>query len=325
MTKNGRRVLITGGAGFIGSNLVDYFLKKKFSVFVIDNFLTSSKKNIRLFLKKPNFYFLRQDLNKVDLSDKLKGQSFDIIYHLASPASPKQFIKYPIETSLVNSYATYKLLEYAKKKASVFVFASTSEVYGDPKAHPQSEDYWGNVNPTGERSCYDESKRFGESLCLTFFRKYGLDVRIARIFNTYGPNMEKDDGRVISNFIVQALSGDDITIYGDGRQTRSFCYVDDMVKALYLLGTKKPTEKLKGEIVNLGNDEEKKIIEIARLVKKLVQSDSKLVFEPLPKDDPQRRKPDLKKAKKLLLWQPKVPFNKGLVLTIEYFKNRFDL
>lgn len=325
MTKNGRRVLITGGAGFIGSNLVDYFLKKKFSVFVIDNFLTSSKKNIQLFLKKPNFYFLRQDLNKVDLSDKLKGQSFDIIYHLASPASPKQFIKYPIETSLVNSYATYKLLEYAKKKPSVFVFASTSEVYGDPKVHPQSEDYWGNVNPAGERSCYDESKRFGESLCLTFFRKYGLDVRIARIFNTYGPNMEKDDGRVISNFIVQALSDDDITIYGDGRQTRSFCYVDDMVKALYLLGTKKPTERLKGEIVNLGNDEEKKIIEIARLIKKLVQSDSKLVFEPLPKDDPQRRKPDLKKAKKLLLWQPKVPFNKGLVLTIEYFKNRFDL
>lgn len=316
------RILITGGAGFIGSNLVDFFLSYKNEVFVIDNLLTGSKKNIEFALKKNNFHFIFDDVITVNLKKIFQGRPFDLIYHLASPASPKQYIKYPLQTLLVNSEGTNNILKYAlETKSKKIIFASTSEIYGDPKEHPQNEDYWGNVNPVGLRSCYDEGKRFGEALSMTYLRKYGLNISIARIFNTYGPNMEKEDGRVISNFIVQALSNTNITIYGSGKQTRSFCFVKDMIEALYLMSTK----NLGGQIINLGNPEEKTIIEIAGLIKKITSSQSKIVFKPIPPDDPKRRKPDITKASKLLGFKPKIKLIDGLLVTVKYFKKRFGL
>lgn len=316
-----KKVLIAGGAGFIGSHLTEYFLKQNAEVWVIDNFLTGSIDNIKRLLKKNHFYLLKEDLNSINLEEKLSNHLFDIIYHLASPASPVQYIRYSKETLLVNSYGAYKLLEFAKKdKNTIFIYASTSEVYGDPKIHPQKENYWGNVNPIGVRACYDEAKRFGEAICMTYFRKYDLDIRIARIFNTYGPNMQKDDGRAISNFINQALLRKNIIIFGTGKQTRSFCYVSDLVYGLYLLSEK----KVKGEVINLGNPCEKRIIDIARLIAKLTDSPLKIVFEAKRQDDPERRKPDIEKAIKLLNWQPKIPLEKGLKSTINFFKNCFN-
>jgi len=316
------KILITGGAGFIGSNLVDYLLKKNFQIWVIDNFLTSSPENIKSFYHNPRFHFIKKNLITTDLQKTFDYTRFDIVYHLASPASPKKYARYPIETLLVNSEGTLKLLEYVKKTQSKeFIYASSSEIYGDPLIHPQTEDYWGNVNPVGERSCYNEGKRFGEALCLAYLRKYSLDIRIARIFNTYGPNMEKDDGRVISNFIVQALQDKLLTIYGDGQQTRSFCYVTDLVKGLYLMAIK----PVKGEVINLGNDDERKIIEMAKFIKKITNSKSKIVFKPPSKDDPKKRKPNLDKAYKLLHWHPIISLEEGLNLTINYFRKRFYL
>lgn len=317
-----KKILITGGAGFIGSNLVGFLLRKGFKIWVIDNLLTSSPQNIKTFIKDPRFRFIKKNLITTNLQKTLNNISFDIIYHLASPASPKQYISYPLETLMVNSSGTFKLLTYMKKTESkTFVYASSSEVYGDPLKHPQAEDYWGNVNPIGERSCYNEGKRIGEAICVAYLKKYNLDIRIARIFNTYGPNMEKEDGRVISNFIVQALQNKPLTIYGDGQQTRSFCYVLDLIDGLYRLGI----NPVRGELINLGNGNEKKIIEIAKLIKRLINSKSKIVFKSLPKDDPKRRKPDIEKAIKLLHWQSKTPLEEGLNLTINYFKERFRL
>jgi len=317
-----RKILIAGGAGFIGSNLAKFLLDKNYQVWVLDNLLTSSLENIRHFFNHPAFRFIKEDLTTVDLEAVLNKLPFDLIYHLASPASPKQYINYPLETLMVNSLGTLKLLNYAKKtKSKVFIYASSSEVYGDPLEHPQKEDYWGNVNPIGQRSCYDEGKRFGEALCMAYFRKFHLDIRVARIFNTYGPNMEKDDGRVISNFIVQALQNKPLTIYGSGQQTRSFCYVSDLVEGLYSMGVK----SARGEVINLGNSQEEKIITIAQLIKKLTKSSSEIIFQPLPEDDPRRRKPDISKAIKLLGWQPKIPLEEGLKSTIKYFKQRFNL
>lgn len=310
------KILIAGGAGFIGSSLTQLHLKRKDTVFIIDNLITGSIKNIKPFLKLNTVHFIQEDVVDYDFT---KLPSFDIVYHLASPASPIQYKKYPIETLLSNSRGTYNLLEFVKKSQScVFVLASTSEVYGDPLVHPQPENYWGNVNPNGIRSCYDESKRFAESITTTYFRKYKLDTRIARIFNTYGPNMESNDGRVISNFIMQALTNKPITIYGTGRQTRSFCYVSDMVKGLYLLAT---TPKISGQVFNLGNPVEKTILEISTMIKEMIKTKSKIVFLPIDSDDPKKRKPDITKAKQILKWKPEISLEKGLPKTIDYFIN----
>lgn len=311
-------ILIAGGAGFIGSNLTCFHLKKKDTVFVIDNLITGSLKNIECYLPNKNFHFIEEDIVHNNFSSL---PSFDIIYDLASPASPIQYKKYPVETLLSNSAGTFNLLEFFRiSKSKVFVLASTSEIYGDPLIHPQTEDYWGNVNPVGVRSCYDEGKRFAESITTTYIRKFNLDIRIARIFNTYGPNMEKNDGRVISNFIYQALTKKPITVYGKGTQTRSFCYVSDMVRALNSLATAKITTD---RIINLGNPSEKSILELANIVKDLTKSSSSIVFKPIGEDDPKKRRPNITKAKTILNWEPTISLKEGLLKTIEYFKKRF--
>jgi len=312
------RILITGGAGFIGSHLSQFHHQKNDEVWVIDNLITGSQKNISSLVKSKNFHFIKADLISFDFQTLL---SFDIIYHLASPASPIQYKKYPLETLLVNSIGTYRLLEFTKKSNSkVAVIASTSEIYGDPSVHPQVEGYWGNVNPVGVRSCYDEGKRFSEAVAMSFVRKHKLNVRIARIFNTYGPNMEKNDGRVVSNFIIQALENKPLTIYGHGQQTRSFCYVSDLISGLYSLAT---TKNIDGQVVNLGSPNEKQIIELAKIIIQLTKSKSKISYQPIDEDDPQRRQPDISKAKKLLNWKPEVQLEDGLKKTIKYFQERF--
>ncbi len=313
------KILITGIAGFIGSNLAKYLLSGQHEVFGVDNFITGSRQNIDLLSDNQGFRFWKGSVEDFDFTSSVG--KVDLIFHLASPASPVQYIKNPVETLTANSVGTKNLLDFmAKTKSDRFVLASTSEIYGDPQVHPQRENYWGNVNPTGERSCYNEGKRFAEALSTTYFRLFGLDIRIARIFNTYGPNMEKDDGRVISNFICQSLSEKPITVHGDGLQTRSFCFVSDMVEGLVDLGTK---EGLKGAVVNLGNPDERSILKMAQLIKQLAATGSKIVFKPKGKDDPARRKPDIGLANKLLGWSPKVALEDGLKVTIDYFKKRF--
>lgn len=310
-------ILITGVAGFIGSHLAHLMLKENNRVFGIDNFITGNKKNIADLLDNPLFTLLEKDLISYDLSSI---PSCDYIFHLASPASPIQYKKNPIQTLMVNSLGTKNVLDFMKRTGSrIFVITSTSEVYGDPLIHPQKESYWGNVNPIGIRSCYDESKRFAESLVMTYFRKYGLNVRIARLFNTYGPNMELNDGRVVSNFIVQALQNKPITIYGDGSQTRSFCYISDTVQGLLKMAK---TNNIAGEIVNLGNPNEKTILELAVQIKKLTLSSSELIHTSIDQDDPKKRKPDITKAKKLLDWEPQVNLEDGIKSTIMYFKKQ---
>lgn len=313
-----KTILLTGGAGFIGSNMTSYYLEKGCDVSVIDNLLTSSELNIQPHQNDPRFHFYNKNLIDGNLQSYLENKQFDFIFHLASPASPRQYYAHPIETLLVNSVGTKYLLEYMRETNSKsMVYASTSEIYGDPLMHPQIETYWGNVNPNGERSCYDEAKRFGEAMIMTYVRLHKLNVKIARIFNTYGPNMEKDDGRVISNFITQALDNADMTIYGDGNQTRSFCYVTDLIVGLdKLANVNEP-----GLVINLGNDTEKKIVEIAHLIKQMTNSTSNIVHKPLPSDDPKKRKPDLTKAERLLSFKPVVTLNDGLEKTIAYFKN----
>ncbi|NTU47192.1 SDR family oxidoreductase [Candidatus Roizmanbacteria bacterium] len=308
-------ILITGGAGFIGSHLTQLHLERGDDVYVIDNLITGSLRNLETVANHPHFQCINADITQYDFSSL---PSFDTIYHLASPASPIQYKKYPVETLLCNSFGTYRLLEFMKSSGSKrFLFTSTSEIYGDPLVHPQPESYWGNVNTLGPRACYDESKRFGEAICSTYVRKYNLDVRMARLFNTYGPNMEKNDGRVVSNFIVQALEQKPITIYGDGTQTRSFCYVSDTVDGIYKLAT---TEGLKGEVINIGNPDERTMIELATIIKKITLSSSEIVFQELDADDPKKRKPDIAHAKAKLGWEPKVALSEGLTATISYFK-----
>jgi len=305
------KILVTGGAGFIGSFLCERLLEDGYDVICLDNFFTGKKSNIKHLLKNQKFKFIEHDVTK---QIELK---IDSIFHLASPASPVDYQRLPIETSMANSLGTFNMLQLAKKNNARFLLASTSEVYGDPSEHPQKETYWGNVNPIGPRSCYDESKRFAETLTMSFHTRYGLDVRIARIFNTFGSRMRKDDGRAIPNFITQALSGQPITVYGDGKQTRSFCFISDMIDGLMELMF---TDSLSGQVVNLGNTEERSILSVARLIKDLTKTKSEIVFKPLPEDDPTRRRPDITKAKELLNWKPKIDFVEGLKETVEWFK-----
>lgn len=310
------KILITGGSGFIGSHLTKFHLSKNDQVTVIDNFVTGSKKNLESEIKNNNLKIIEADIITFDFSTL---EAFDLIYDLASPASPKDFISLSIEILKTNSVGLMNVLDFFIKSSSgTLVFSSTSEVYGDPLAHPQKEDYFGNVNPVGLRSCYDEGKRFAESLMMAYFRKYKKDIRVARIFNTYGPYMKKDDGRVVSNFVNQAINDQPLTVYGDGYQTRSLCYVSDMVEGLHMLAT---TKDLAGEIFNIGNPNEKTILEIADIIKKLSRSKSEIAFKAIGADDPKKRCPDITKAKNLLNWQPKIGLEDGLQKTIEYFKN----
>jgi len=309
-------ILITGGAGFIGSHLCKTFLEKGDSVICVDNFITGSRDNIKGFLDNKKFKLIEHDIS---ISLYNINESIDWVLHFASLASPKDYVTYPIKTLKSGLLGTHNCLGIAKAKKAKFFFASTSEVYGNPLIHPQTEEYWGNVNSIGIRSCYDESKRAGEALAYAYNRQHAIDVRVVRIFNTYGPNMQIEDGRVVSNFIVQALKGDDLTIYGKGGQTRSFCYVSDLVCGL--LQMMETDYKMP---INLGNPKEFTVKELAELVLKLTKSKSKIKFMPLPEDDPQRRKPDIAKAKKLLKWQPKISLEEGLKKTIEYFRKRLD-
>lgn len=307
-----KKILVTGGAGFVGSHLCEFLLNCGNKVVCLDNLQTGSKENVRPLLKNRNFTFIKANINN---RLNLKGK-FDQIYNLACPASPVHYQADPIGTIRSNSIGIMNMLELAKKNKARILQTSTSEVYGDPSCHPQTEDYRGNVNPIGPRACYDEGKRLAETLFFEYKRQFGLDVRVARLFNTYGPNMAINDGRVVSNFINQAINGQSITIYGKGKQTRSFCYVSDTVRALYLLMNQ---EKTSGPI-NIGNPEERTMVEIAQEINNLVKSGSKLVYKPLPVDDPVKRKPDITLARKYLKWQPEVALLDGLKMTIEYFK-----
>ena len=306
------RILVTGGAGFIGSHLCERLLGEGHEVICLDNFFTGRKENIVHLMKNPYFEVLRHDIiNPIDIE-------VDRIYNLACPASPVHYQFNPVRTVQTNVVGATNVLELAKRVKARVLQASTSEVYGDPIVHPQVESYWGNVNPIGIRSCYDEGKRCAETLFFDYHRQAGVDIRVIRIFNTYGPNMLENDGRVVSNFIVQALKGEDITIYGDGSQTRSFCFVSDLVTAMIKM---MECENFTGP-VNLGNPREMTIREIAEMVVEMTGSSSKLVYKPLPKDDPTRRKPDISLAKEKLGWEPQVMLEDGLKSTIQYFKNR---
>jgi nucleoside-diphosphate-sugar epimerase len=306
--------VITGGAGFIGSNLCDRLLSEGYSVVCIDNLLTGKKENLEEAKKSQFFQFINHDV--------IFPLSYDIdasyVFHLASPASVVDYQKYPEETALVNSVGTRNMLQFAKKHNARFLISSTSEVYGDPKEHPQKETYWGNVNPIGIRACYDEAKRFGEMMTMLYARKHKLDARIVRIFNTYGPRMRKDDGRVISNFINQALEGTPITIYGDGNQTRSFCYVSDMVDGLLKVMF---SNDLGGQVYNLGNPEEYTIVDLAQKIIDMVHTKSAIHYEPLPSDDPLVRRPDITKITKATGWKPSVSVDSGLEKTVSYYRS----
>ncbi|MDT0555560.1 UDP-glucuronic acid decarboxylase family protein [Patiriisocius hiemis] len=307
-----KRVLITGAAGFLGSHLCDRFIKEDYHVIGMDNLITGDLKNIEHLFKLEQFEFYNHDVSKfVHVSGGL-----DYILHFASPASPIDYLKIPIQTLKVGSLGTHNLLGLAKEKKARIMIASTSEVYGDPLVHPQTEDYYGNVNTIGPRGVYDEAKRFQESITMAYHRFHGVETRIARIFNTYGPRMRLNDGRVIPAFIGQALRGEDLTVFGDGSQTRSFCYVDDEVEGLYRLLLSDYVEP-----VNIGNPDEISILDFAKEIIKLTNSDQKIVLKPLPKDDPMQRQPNIDKAKKILGWEPKVSRAEGMKKTYDYFKS----
>lgn len=305
-------VLVTGGCGFLGSHLCRELLKQGSFVICVDNFVTGSKENIKDLLGNSSFEFREYDISQ----PLFLKEDLDWVFHFASLASPKHYLNEPIKTLKSGLLGTYNCLGIAKDKKAKFFLASTSEIYGDPLVHPQTEEYWGNVNSIGVRSCYDESKRGAEAFTYAYMRQHNVDVRVVRIFNTYGPNMHPDDGRVVSNFIVQALKGENLTVYGRGSQTRSFCYVDDLIR-----GILKMAEIDYKFPINLGNPSEFKVTELADLVLKLIKSESKIDFLPLPKDDPKQRKPDITKAKELLGWQPEISLEEGLKKTIDYFKS----
>ncbi|HAY35280.1 MAG TPA: SDR family oxidoreductase [Ignavibacteria bacterium] len=307
-----KRILITGAAGFLGSHLSDRFINEGYHVIGMDNLVTGSKRNIEHLFPLREFEFYFHDVTKfVHVPGKL-----DYILHFASPASPIDYLKIPIQTLKVGSLGTHNLLGLAKEKNARFLIASTSEIYGDPMVHPQNEEYWGNVNPIGPRGVYDEAKRFMEAITMAYHTYHGLDTRIVRIFNTYGPRMRLDDGRALPAFFGQAIRGEDITVFGDGSQTRSFCYVDDLVEGIYRLLLSDYVYP-----VNIGNPDEISIKEFAEEIIKLTGTDQKIIYKPLPKDDPKQRQPDITKAKEILGWEPKVKRSEGLKITFEYFKN----
>jgi UDP-glucuronate decarboxylase len=308
-----KKILVTGGAGFIGSNLCEYLLQQGHQVTCMDNFYSSCIRNLEDLRINPHFKLIEHNI----IQPLLLDETYDEIYHLACPASPKQYQKDPLYTLDTNYLGTKNILEFALPSKTKVLLTSTSEVYGNPLVHPQVETYWGNVNPTGIRSCYDEGKRIAETLMVDYHRKYNLPIKIARIFNTYGPKMGKDDGRVVSNFINQAINNLPITIYGDGSQTRSFCYVDDMV--LGLVSLMESNQSITTPI-NIGNPNELSILDIALLIIKLTNSDSKLDFKPLPSDDPKLRQPDITKAADLLNWGPNIELQIGILKAIEYFR-----
>ncbi len=307
------RILVTGGTGFIGSHLIDRLMEQGQEILCLDNFYTGDKKNVLKWLNNPYFELIRHDV-----VEPIRLE-VDQVYHLACPASPVHYQFNPVNTIKTNVMGTLNMLGLAKRVKARFLLASTSEVYGDPEIHPQSEEYRGNVNCTGLRACYDEGKRVAETLAFEYYREHKVDIRVARIFNTYGPRMQENDGRVVSNFVAQALKGTPLTIYGDGSQTRSFCYVSDLVEGLMRL--------MNGDYigpVNLGNPGEYSILELAKTIQEMVNPDAELVFKPLPEDDPRQRQPDISKARNYLGWQPTIPLKEGLQLTIEDFRSRFD-
>ena len=305
------RILVTGCCGFIGSNICDFLIKKKYSVIGIDNLLTGRLENLNKFINNKNFQFIKHEVcNEIKIERKI-----DKILHFASTASPKDYLKFPIKTLQIGSIGAEKILKLGLKKKATVLVASTSEVYGDPLEHPQSESYFGNVNPVGPRAVYDEAKRYMEAISMAYHKKKKLDIRIARIFNTYGPRMRKNDGRAIPSFINQALNNEDYTVFGTGKQTRSFCYVSDLVNGIYKL--------LKTDYnnpVNLGNPNEKSILELIKILNKLIKNDNKLNYLKLPENDPKIRQPDIKLAKEILKWYPKVSLEDGLKKTIMYYK-----
>lgn len=306
------RVFITGGGGFIGSHLSEFLLKKGHEVLCMDNLITGSRKNLELLSSYPKFHFVQQDVTRpIEIQGDL-----NYILHFASPASPIDYAQHPIQTLKVGSLGTHNALGLAKAKRAKFLLASTSEVYGDPLVSPQSESYWGHVNPIGPRGVYDEAKRFAEALTLAYHRTHQIDTKIARIFNTFGPRMRREDGRAIPNFITQALRGESLTVYGDGSQTRSFCYISDLIEGIYKL-----MEAPLNEPVNLGNDRETTVLELAKQILEVTQSRSRIAFNPLPTDDPKQRCPDLTLARRRLQWEPRISLQEGLKETVAYFRN----
>lgn len=310
--------VVTGGAGFLGSHLSDLLLSHGHQVIVIDNLITGSTANIQHLAGNPDFRFIHQDVTDYLY---LEGK-VDFVWHFASPASPIDYLELPIQTLKVGSLGTHKALGLALAKNARFLITSTSEVYGDPLIHPQTESYWGNVNPIGPRGCYDESKRFAEALVMAYHREHAIDTRIVRIFNTYGPRMRLNDGRVVPAFVSQALAGKPITVFGDGSQTRSFCFVSDLVEGIFrLMNCTHPTANLP---VNIGNPHELTMLQFAEEIIRATHSKSRIVHKPLPQDDPKQRKPDISRARKLLGWEPRVPLAEGLIPTIAYFQSCLD-
>ncbi|MEW6159483.1 MAG: UDP-glucuronic acid decarboxylase family protein [Verrucomicrobiota bacterium] len=305
--------VVTGGAGFLGSHLVDYLLAKGHKVIAIDNLVTGSIDNIAHLGGHPDFKFIQQDVTEYIFLDV----PVDYVWHFASPASPIDYLELPIQTLKVGSLGTHKALGLAKHKGARFLLASTSEVYGDPLVHPQTEDYWGNVNPIGPRGCYDEAKRFAEALTMAYYREHSVETRIVRIFNTYGPRMRLNDGRVVPTFVSQALKNKPLTVFGDGTQTRSFCYCSDLIEGIYRLMMSSTNEP-----VNIGNPHEMTMLEFAREIIAAMKAKSRIVFKPLPKDDPKVRRPDIGRARKMLDWEPVVPLSEGLKKTIAYFAGK---
>jgi len=305
--------VVTGGAGFLGSHLVDLLIERGHRVIAIDNFVTGSVANIDHLGGNPNFKFIQQDVTEFIFLH----EAVDYVWHFASPASPIDYLELPIQTLKVGSLGTHKALGLAKEKRARFLLASTSEIYGDPLVHPQTEDYWGNVNPIGPRGCYDEAKRFAEAMTMAYFREHKVETRIVRIFNTYGPRMRLNDGRVVPAFVSQALKNKPLTVFGDGSQTRSFCYCSDLIEGIYRLMMSEHSEP-----VNIGNPREMTMLEFAREIIRVTGAGSRIVYRPLPQDDPKQRQPDITRARKWLGWEPKVPLAEGLERTIAYFRPR---